>query len=228
MVVDWLRLTLLAGAVSAAATAAARGAEFCVTCEGPPAQYACQFDATQASLNDSPLKLLCITELAKSGPHASCSVDRAQTPPCAGQVRHLALPEGFEAATPESGLAAPPPGDAQPVASPSGGQPAAAAPGQQGAPQTEPTAPSLSRDTDRAGAAPAEEGPPKTVKDMVTKGAKSTGEALEKTGEALEKTGEAASDAAKKTGSALENAGAAVGNAAQKTWKCLTSLFGDC
>lgn len=208
------------GVAYLAALQPVHAAEFCVTCEGPAAQYSCQFDDASATLNDSRLKLFCITELAKSGPHASCSVDRSRAAPCAGEARHLALPDGIEPSLPlpETQTAAPPP-DAAPAAAPEDA-PAATAPGADGVNQTD--VPKTVPGDDASGQADAkEEAPPKTVQEMVEKSAESTGEALEK-------TGEAAKDAAKSTGSAIEKAGSAVGKAAKKTWNCITSFFGDC
>lgn len=177
--------------------------DFCVTCAGPEAHYTCTYDDASADPTDSRLKLNCITELAKAGQHATCSVDRTQKAPCGGPVKILAMPGGLEVApapgavvpNDHSGTAAVPP----------------AAPGSQPAPQQS------ANET----AVPKDDAPPKTVEEMVKKGTASTGEALEK-------TGETAVEAAKTTGSAIGNAGKAVGDAAKKTWNCITSLFGNC
>jgi len=54
--------------------------EYCVTCTGPDALYRCIIggDVAPAARNDRG-QLLCIKELAKSGQHASCSVDRTSS-----------------------------------------------------------------------------------------------------------------------------------------------------
>lgn len=163
----------------------AAAGEFCVTCAEPDAHYACTFDGAD-NTNDASLKLLCITELAKSGKHGSCSVDRAQVKPCAGAVKTMAAPEGYQApaAAPGAVEAAKP---AAIPAAPQAAKPASATPG---------------------GNAPA--APPKTVQEMVEKGTADAGQALEKTGDTaaeaakstgstLGKIGKATGDAAKKT-----------------------------
>lgn len=86
---------LCGGMAQGALAVAATAAEFCVTCDGPAAQYTCKFDDTVTDSSDPKLKLYCITELARLGPHASCSVDRSRMPPCAGEVRMLTAPHGL-------------------------------------------------------------------------------------------------------------------------------------
>jgi hypothetical protein len=179
--------------------AAAADTAYCVSCDGPAAHYACTFDGTGADPNDASLKLLCITELAKSGKHASCSVDRKQPSPCPGDTKVMALPEGHPSAA-QPTMAAPA-NTAKPAAEPA-----------QAVPQPKPANETAVEKT---------EAPPKTVQEMVEKGTSNTGKVLEK-------TGETAADAAKSTGSAVEKAGKAVGDAAKKTWTCITSLFGNC
>lgn len=70
----------------------AKAQEYCVACEGPKATYICSFKEKAAGATDSALQLYCITELAKSGPHASCSIDRGKTTPCKGEARVLEAP----------------------------------------------------------------------------------------------------------------------------------------
>lgn len=188
-------------------SAPTRSAEFCVSCSGPEAHYACSFVGTTTDASDPRLKLLCITELAKAGGHATCSVDRSAVKPCAGLPKTLAMPEGFDLAPSAAQLPAPAPEATTPAVatqSPADVLPAAKA---------ETTVPKTAQ--------PAEEAPPKTVKEMVEK-------STEATGTALEKGGDAAGEAVKSTGSALQKAGQAAGDAAKKTWNCITSLFGDC
>lgn len=173
----------------------------CVICEGPAVRYACTFNDSTAQPGDSRLRLLCITELAKAGGHASCAVDRTAQGACGGTVKVLALPDG--------GLppALQPPAAANALPTTATGTPAAQLPA-----TPQPT----------AGAEPAHsDAPPKTVQEMIAKGTVSASKSLEK-------TGEVAAESAKSTGTAIESAGTAVGNAAKKTWNCITSLFGDC
>ena len=164
--------------------AAAAESAFCVSCEGPTAHYACSFGGAEADASDASLKLLCITELAKSGKHASCSVDRKQPSPCPGDMKVIALPAGYQPA-------------AQPAtaAAPNAAEPA------QATPQPKPPNEIAVEKT---------EAPPKTVQEMVEKGTANTGKVLEKTGESavdaakttgsvVEKAGKAVGNAAKKT-----------------------------
>ena len=194
-----LALTIPALPVQAASPASAT--EFCVSCDGPDAHYACTYDGITADPGDSRLQLFCITELAKSGKHASCSVDRAQKSPCAGEPRKLATPGGYDLGT--ATVAEPPADTVEPAAKTA---PTPAAPKTQAATETK---------------VPKTEAPPKTVEEMVEKSAESASKAITQSNE---KVGEAASA----TGSAFKAAGQAVGNAAKKTWTCITSLFGNC
>ena len=198
-----LALTIPALPVQAASPASAT--EFCVSCDGPDAHYACTYDGITADPGDSRLQLFCITELAKSGKHASCSVDRAQKSPCAGEPRKLATPGGYDLGT---ATVAEPPADtpADTVEPAAKTAPTPAAPKTQAATETK---------------VPKTEAPPKTVEEMVEKSAESASKAITQSNE---KVGEAASA----TGSAFKAAGQAVGNAAKKTWTCITSLFGNC
>jgi hypothetical protein len=190
----------------------ATAAEFCVSCDGPAAQYACSIDGAAAESGDPRLKLYCMTELAKTGGHASCSIDRAQPKPCGGIAKVLSAPEGLELAKPQT------PAPVEVVAPEAGAAPPDSDAAAKAVAATPPAASRPNAQETTVAKTPA---PPKTVKEMVDKSS-------EQTAESLEKTGEAASSAAKSAGSALEKAGQAVGDAAKKTWTCVTSLFGDC
>ena len=194
---------LVAGTICLVLPSATWSAEFCVSCLGPDTHYACTFDGVTADPGDSRLQLYCITELAKAGKHASCSVDRKQNSPCVGELKKLAAPGGYDFSAPPA-VAGTPVSPADTVATPPANPPAAP---QQPAPAAAETT------------IPKKEMPPKTVQEMVEKSA---------AGKTLEKGNEAVGEAAKATGSALEKAGQAVGKAAKKTWTCITSLFGDC
>jgi hypothetical protein len=195
-------ICLTAGAISASTNRAA-AAEFCVTCAGPDAHYTCTFNGVSEGPGDSGLKLYCITELAKSGKHASCSVDRTAAKPCAGDVKVLAMPDGIET------LPVP---ASKPGATKSAASDAAI-----------PEAPSAI-ETGKAAAAPeapAGAAPPKTVQEMVEKGTSDASKSLEKGSNAVVET-------AKSTGGVIGKATKAVGDTAKKTWTCITSFFGDC
>jgi hypothetical protein len=180
------------------ASTQAQAGQFCVSCTGPDTHYACTFDGADDT-NDASLKLLCITELAKSGQHAACSIDRTQVKPCTGAVKTVAVPDGYQPALPLP----PPPVEAErPAAVPA------------------PPAPSTAQSTpDNVAAKP--DAPPKTVQEMVEKGTSNAAKSLEQ-------GGDTAVEAAKSTGGVIQNAGKAVGNAAKKTWTCVTSFFGNC
>lgn len=206
-----------AAALLALAAMPANSAEFCVTCEGPQAQYACTIDGASASSNDPRLKFLCMTELAKAGGHASCAIDRAQQEKCTGVPKVLKAPDGLDAAAPPAPAS---PATTLPDPKAAAGdssvaRPATPLPGSTG------TTPSAQPSGPQETAVAKTTGPPATVKEMVDKGAASAGQQIGKTGEAT-------SAAAKSAGTALDNAGKAVGNAAKKTWTCVTSLFSDC
>ena len=161
----------------------ASGTEYCVSCETPDAHYACTFDGISGDPGDTRLKLFCITEMAKAGKHASCSVDRAQKSPCPGDIKKLAMPDGYDLSPP----AAMPAGTAKPEAPPGTGVPS---------PKT----------TGNETEVPKTNAPPKTVQEMVEKGSAATSKALEpateiakSSGSAIGKAGKAVGDAAKKT-----------------------------
>lgn len=72
--------------------AAALAQGVCVVCNEPDAVYLCQRDdGVKLRPGDTRLNLLCITELARAGAHATCSVRRQQTGTCEGQRRTVAV-----------------------------------------------------------------------------------------------------------------------------------------
>ncbi len=189
---------------------AAGAAEFCVSCLTPNAHYVCAFENVPAESQDPRLKLLCITELAGKGGHASCSVDRLQKTPCQGERKVLPTPDGLgvaEPVEPPSGGDAPAEAEDKskaapqtPAADPPAGSPAAAE-----APETAPAGSAPARGADSgAGEEPAD----------------TNGTALP--APAAKSTGKTAGE------SALEKAGSAVGQAAKKTWDCISTFFGSC
>lgn len=190
-----------------------------MTCASPDAHYACSFEGVTAGAEDPRLKLLCITELAKAGGHATCSVDRKQLTPCPGETKKLAMPDGMDL---DSDTAEKPGPPADPNAAATAGKPASdtkATKPETVVPKTVGTSVAPATPPNPAAAKP--EAPPKTVQEMVEKGSASTEKALQDSGEAVE-------GAAKSTGNVLQKAGKAVGDAAKKSWNCITSLFGDC
>jgi hypothetical protein len=178
--------TLFTALLLAALPSGAFAQDYCVTCTGPDAKYHCVIggDASVAA-RSSRGQMLCITQLAQSGGHASCSVSRTTTEPCEGKLRTVMFPPG-EANTP-------PLADTTPqVAVPP-----------ETAPPPLPTAP---------GASPPPGAPqqaPGSVGGIASKTANDTGEGLKKAGEAVtntvDKTGKAIGHAASKTWKCLSS-----------------------
>jgi hypothetical protein len=176
--------------------------EYCVTCTEPAAKYRCIVGgAPSPTPHTERGQLLCITKLAKSGGHLSCSVGAATSGPCEGDVRTVMFPN-----TPEP--AAPPIIAAPPASGPSAAE---TAPGASAGVPNEPQAP--------------QPGPPKTVEELAKKSVQASGEGLKKAGKAVTDTAQSAGNA---VGTAVKKTGSAVGGAVKKTWTCLSSFFGDC
>ena len=209
------KIQLSIGFSALLASAAANATELCVKCSAPEASYACVIDGASNATMDTVAKLYCITALAKSGAHESCSVDRAATAPCPGERKELPAPAalGGEAAEDQPQPVAPP-GQAK-----AGDSAAVTAPQEPLAPATQ--ANPAEAPHDQAATPPQSEPPPKTVQEMVEKSAKNAGAGLSD-------TQKSAGDAAKSATTALEKAGAAVGGAAKSSWKCLSSFFTNC
>jgi len=152
--------------------------EYCVACTGPDALYRCIIggDVTPAA-RSARGQFLCIKELAKSGPHASCRVDRSSTGPCAGVPRTVMFPDDPD--IPDEAFVPPP----ETTETPFGAEAEAPSPGEEPPPGN-----------GIENAEPAPEGPPKTVVDM----AKGTGKNLKKAGDAV-------GNAAKKTWTCLSS-----------------------
>jgi hypothetical protein len=111
----------------------ARAQEYCVTCTQPDAKYRCVIGGEPAAaVQSSRAQLLCITELARTGPHASCSVGRTTTAPCEGELRTLIFPSGPDLAEPPL----PPGPDLNAGGSPAGPDIQGAPPPDRGHPET--------------------------------------------------------------------------------------------
>jgi hypothetical protein len=156
----------------------ANAQEYCVTCTGPEAIYRCIVggEAT-VEARSARGQFLCIKELAKSGRHASCRVDRSSSGPCDGEPRTVMFPEFPD--VPSEDFVPP----AQELESPFDGETEAQPPYQ----ETSPVNPNEN-------AEPAPEAAPKTVMEM----AKGTGKNLKKAGDAV-------GNAAKKTWTCLSS-----------------------
>jgi hypothetical protein len=70
---------------------AAAGAEMCVVCAEPAATYRCTVEGADRFVqyrgSDRVIQYLCITELAKTGGHASCGVSRNAGGACMGELK---------------------------------------------------------------------------------------------------------------------------------------------
>jgi hypothetical protein len=182
---------------------AAQAAEYCVSCVSPDVSYRCEVGGPDAKA-DPRGWLLCITELARTGGHESCSVERNAAPPCPGVHKVLAAPEGPPVEAPPVEAAVPPP-------------------------DPPPKLPNDAAAVEKAGA---NKKGPRTVEELASDTYDASKDGLKKAGESVsssaQKAGEAVTDTAKSAGEKIGEAGSAVGGAAKKTWDCLKSLFQDC
>ena len=150
------------------------GAETCVVCTTPAATYRCAIEGAdrvaQYRGSDRVLDYVCITELAKSGGHASCSVGRNPGGICMGELKVLRAGDALAAAEAAIGEAGPGPGPGHPQT----GQPT---PPADGPPRTleELARQSVEQSGDQLQSAG------KAVKDT----AKSAGQQIEKAGDAV-------------------------------------------
>jgi hypothetical protein len=170
-------LLLLMGCALCTAAAAQ---EYCVVCFDPPARYRCMVGADPGTApSPSRSQFVCITELARTGQHASCTVGRNNAEPCDGNVQTVFVPS-------TSGAPLPPELQAQdPVApSPAPSEETAQMPG-------EPPATS--------------DAPPETVEELAKKTVEASGKGLKKAGEAVSDTAKSAGDAASKTWKCLSS-----------------------
>lgn len=186
--------------------APAGAAEYCVTCEGPPALYRCVIDGRPEGPGKDPrASLYCISEMARQGKHERCAVSRGAPFPCPG-LTALVTPEPNNAATPEAAASA---DDTTPYPDP----------------QSPPdTLSDLELETEMEAAETHREPAsrvPRTVEELAGQTARSSQEGLAKAGRAIGGT-------AKKAGEGIGKAGSAIGQAASNTWTCITSLFSSC
>ncbi len=109
-----VRSAALLGASLAAGTylsTQAQAQEFCVACEGPAAVYRCVLEGIGPA-QAQPLKVVCVTTIAKELGHASCSVKGGTVLDCNGPIKRVqaqgrALP-GPDGALPEPTIVAAP------------------------------------------------------------------------------------------------------------------------
>ena len=166
-----------------ATTASAQ--EFCVTCTGPDATYRCVIGGeVSTATRSSRGQFLCITELARTGHHASCSAARGQATPCPGETRTVMFPADEPAVPPMAEPLAP--------ASPPM-QPAQSAPPPAFAPAPVPQQAQPQVPHDQQAVQPPPEAPPTEAKPNAVE------QIAKKTGEAVTETGNAVGNAMKKT-----------------------------
>lgn len=154
--------------------ASAAANELCIICEEPAALYRCQADG--ADPLPAGLQIRCVTEIAKSGAHGRCRVDRTRAiPACDGALVKVAAP-------PPSLPTGAPPTAAPPVGPPQGGPSGIAA---------QPPKPS---------------GPPQTMEALAKEAARQSKEGWDKTTETVKETSETAGKQIEKAGSVVGGA----------------------
>jgi hypothetical protein len=131
-----VRTALMLLILGMAAPASAQ--EYCVICSAPEAKYRCSIGGEPSiTAGASRGQLLCITELARTGGHASCSVGRNTSDPCEGEPRTVMFPDtGAPAPVVETEPASPQPQGWSAEPTPAAPETGAAPP-----PTPEPTAP---------------------------------------------------------------------------------------
>ena len=156
-------------------TAMASAQEFCVTCAAPDATYRCVIGGDSVAARSSRGQFLCITELAQSGHHASCSAGRSTEGACPGELRTVMFPPGAEPT-------APPLADTAPI------EPPPAIPGPYAKQPVEAKAPDGAppvAELPPGEVAPAEAPPPDAPANTVEEGLKKAGKAVSDTGDAV-------------------------------------------
>lgn len=141
--------------------------EYCVACTGPDAVYRCVID--QAVPTGMPLKMLCISTLARDGAHATCAVRSGTVFDCSGPVRRI------DARAPT----APGKDDRATVTAPAAGP----APAQAAAPPA--TAAQALKETQPRPGAKAATADPQTVEALAKQMSKSSSDALGNAGDAI-------------------------------------------
>lgn len=173
------RVGISAAVIAAAATAA--GAEtYCVACYGPDAVYRCIIADVPASAAPDPRnQVQCIKQLAKSGGHARCSVERFSTANCNGPEKVVSTAAAVPIAGPALG---------QDLSQPPSSKPADDLTGKTSEPESVPAQ------------------TPRTVEELAKSAAATTTESLNEVGGTVKSTTEKAGDTISGMGSAVGNA----------------------
>ena len=176
-----LGIALATAFLAAGLSGSAIAAEYCVTCEGPPALYRCVVDGTpEGPGTDSRASLHCISEMARQGQHERCAVSRGAPFPCPGLT---ALVQPQLGAEPPTGHATVPYPDPQP---PAGTSPAHDIEGAEA-------------DTAEAPVEAPANRVPQTMEELAGQTVKSSKQGLEKAGKVVSQTGSAIGTAATNT-----------------------------
>ena len=95
--------------------------EFCVSCEGPAALYRCVLEGIGPE-QAQPLKVVCVTTLARTYNHATCSVRGGTVLDCNGAIKRInaqgKVPAGADGLTPDPVVIAEPPKPVTPDSEP--------------------------------------------------------------------------------------------------------------
>jgi hypothetical protein len=175
------RWVSISAGVLAASTSAAVAESYCVACYGPDAVYRCVIaDVPPSAAPDPRNQVQCIKQLAKSGGHSRCSVERFSTANCNGAEKLVSTADALP-------VAGPPPvtGEQSPSAAP---KPADGGTAKE--PGTEP--------------APAQT--PQTMEELAKSAAASTTESLNDVGGTVKSTTEKAGETIGGMGAAVGNA----------------------
>ncbi len=175
--------SILAGVcLTVGLSAAAGAAEYCVTCEGPPALYRCVIDGQADGPGKDPrASIYCISEMARQGKHERCAVSRGAPFPCPG-LTALVKPQLEGPAQPEHAAYPDPQSPQDALSAPEGESEAAEAPPQ-----------------------PASK-VPRTVEELAGQTVRSSKEGLEKAGQAIGGSAKKAGEGIGKAGSAIGQA----------------------
>lgn len=110
-------MATLSGAGSLAFSTAAEAESYCVACFGPDAVYRCVIaDAPSGAAPDPRNQVQCIKQIATSGGHSRCSVERFSTAGCDGPERVISREGATGPLAPD--VASQPPATAAPASEP--------------------------------------------------------------------------------------------------------------
>ncbi len=189
-----------------AQTTTVAAVEFCVRCDNPPGTYTCAIDQAAGGAPPAGSQFQCISEIARSRGHGTCSVTKRDQGPCGGELVVMS-PD----APPAAGIPPTQPADLHPDEMPGLDSDDGNDWGETDVQTTNPDAP-IDPDTQMSDPPTQHadqqnndkpKGEPKTVVELAERTAESSKEGI-------------------------SNAGKAIGSAAKKTWDCISSLFFEC